>query len=154
MFSKRKIYSSFAAVHTGTAAPYNTDETIIVCEKTPLDDFNTQEVLQADGTTTTRIVNDVAMLFNQQRLEKISPTTLQNFLNSLSSGSSKMLKGTYTDEQLLSFVKSRYIQAPSEIKLWSEYLNKVAESLNVDPPISQDPNFDPSDLPEKSVDPA
>ena len=137
MFTRR-LCTSFSALYDGIV-PSKEIRDITIVEKTPLDYFYTKFQIDSRGKEVVAIVNDVAMLFNQQRLEKISPSTLQNFLDNLNSSTSQMLKGKYNDEQLMAFIKSRYIQAPSEIKAWSEYLNRVAEEMNVEPPTNPQP---------------
>lgn len=67
--------------------------------------------------------NDIYLLFNQKRLNGLGVDTVNNWLKSLtSSPSTDFVKGKYTDEQLLSVVKSRHIQSPSELKRWADYL--------------------------------
>ena len=72
-------------------------------------------------------VDDIYMLFNQSRLinSGIGRDTLQAWLNTLTprSDSLAQLRKKCTDEQLLQICKSRYIQSPSELLAWSDYLN-------------------------------
>ena len=75
--------------------------------------------------------NDVTLLFNQIRLEKsIGIDTINHWLMSLQ-GSDRSdlerLRSKLSDEQLLSFVKSRHLQSPSELLLWSEYLENLTD---------------------------
>lgn len=77
--------------------------------------------------------NDVTLLFNQRRIDKLStnPTEAINaWLSRLAPSSSDALgdlRRKCTDEQLLSIVKSRHIQSPSELQAWSAWL-----SANID----------------------
>lgn len=70
-------------------------------------------------------VDDIYMLFNQQRLLHAGTDTINAWLNTLTPRSDALaeLRKKCTDEQLLHILKSRYIQSPSELLAWSEYLN-------------------------------
>ena len=72
---------------------------------------------------------DVKLLFNQQRLvEQIGLDSVRNWLSSMGTPQS-MSTANFSDEQLLTFVKSRYVQAPSDMLKWSEFLNNSATEL-------------------------
>ena len=74
--------------------------------------------------------SDIFLLFHQEKLiEKMGVTSLRNWIDSLNSQSSSIDYSKFTDEQLLRFVKSRYVQEPSDIARWSEYLNDEANEL-------------------------
>jgi hypothetical protein len=64
------------------------------------------------------------MLFNQERLDKMSAEAVVNHFNSLSvrNDSLAKLRAKLSDDELVSIVKSRYIQSPSELLSYSEYL--------------------------------
>lgn len=76
-------------------------------------------------------INDITLLFNQQRLSKLGNDGITNFLNALQprSDSLSKLRSKCTDEQLMQLCKSRYIQSASELLAWSDYLNRNYESL-------------------------
>lgn len=77
--------------------------------------------------------SDVYLLFNQKRLDKISLQAFVENLNALpQTDGLKTLRSKMTDEQLHSFVKSRYIQTPSEMLSWSSYLMAKADELKVE----------------------
>lgn len=72
---------------------------------------------------------DVKLLFNQQRLvEQIGLDSVRNWLSSMGTPQS-VSTANFSDEQLLTFVKSRYVQAPSDMLKWSEFLNNSATEL-------------------------
>lgn len=78
--------------------------------------------------------SDIALLFNEERLRKtLGLDTLKKWIEHFNVASSASSKGVdisnMTDAQLMSFIKSRYIQQPSELKAWSEYINTCAEEL-------------------------
>ena len=76
-----------------------------------------------------RITSDIYMLFNQQRLDRMTRAALTNYFENMSvrEPSFATLKSKLTDDQLISLVKSRYIQSPSELLGWSKYLNSLAD---------------------------
>lgn len=67
------------------------------------------------------LLNDISLLFNQQRLEnRISPSELREMFNRFSPNRSRYL-AQLDDDTLLSTLKSKHIQSLSEIKSWAEY---------------------------------
>lgn len=67
------------------------------------------------------LLNDISLLFNQQRLEnRIAPIELREMFNRFSPNKSRYL-AQLDDDTLLSTLKSRHIQSLSEIKSWTEY---------------------------------
>jgi tRNA(Ile)-lysidine synthase TilS/MesJ len=67
------------------------------------------------------LLNDISLLFNQQRLEnRIAPSELREMFNRFSPNKSRYL-AQLDDDTLLSTLKSRHIQSLSEIKSWTEY---------------------------------
>lgn len=68
---------------------------------------------------------DIYYLFNQQRLDRMSLQAFSEYLNNIpqSSGDGlSELRSKVSDSDLLSFVKSRYIQSRSELLAWSQYI--------------------------------
>lgn len=74
-----------------------------------------------DETGVYHCLNDISLLFNQQRLEnRLSVTELREMFNRYSPNKSRYL-AQLDDDTLLSTLKSRHIQSLSEIKSWTEY---------------------------------
>ena len=76
--------------------------------------------------------SDIQLLLNQERLrETLGLDTFKQWLSYFKASTEQTGVDTskYTDEQLMHFIKSRYIQAPSELKAWSEYLNSCADEV-------------------------
>ena len=95
--------------------------------------FRTVEVSFSDGDEIKKaisFIDDIYMLFNQQRLMSAGKDTIQAWLNTLESRSDSLaeLRKKCSDEQLMQFCKSRYIQSPSELLAWSDYLNANYDS--------------------------
>lgn len=91
---------------------------------TPVDEFLFQKVTDPDCDDSFTLTSDISMLFNQQRLDRCSKDLLLNHFNSLSSQSSSFseLRSKLNDDQLISIVKSRYLQSPSELLAYSDRL--------------------------------
>lgn len=92
-----------------------------------IDSFMHQKVTYFDGDKkkeATCYVNDIYFLFNQRRLSSAGVDTINAWLNTLTPKSDALseLRKKCTDEQLMQLCKSRYIQSPSELLAWSEYL--------------------------------
>lgn len=102
-----------------------------------------------DGVPSVRCTSDIYMLFNQQRMDRLSrEAVLQHFEQmSISHPSLTELKKKLSDDQLISLVKSRYIQQPSELLGWSMYLNSladeelkaIAQQIKLDDPQKKEP---------------
>lgn len=118
---------------------------------TPVDEFTFEKVICPGCDESISITSDVAMLFNQQRLDRCSKDLLLDYFDSLSRSSSALseLRSKLNDDQLISIVKSRYIQSPSELLAYSERLvhDYGAEVALLSQHINVDPSPDPSSSP-------
>lgn len=116
----------------------------------PVDEFTKEIVLNDDGSESVTLTSDIAMLFNQERLDKCSRESLLSYFDSLavSSPSLSTLRSKLTDDQLISIVKSRFLQSPSELIAYSESLvhdygvelASLSHHVDVDPSSGPDPN--------------
>lgn len=97
------------------------DTISIVTQPTELDDFYHEVVEVSENESVTFITTDISLLFNQQRLMQASPLALDRLVNNLKSARPDALKG-FTDDQLASAVKSRYIQSAADMQ---EYMRSV-----------------------------
>lgn len=99
-------------------------------EPSPVNDFIFQEH-EVDGVVSVRCGSDIYMLFNQKRLDRMSREHLVKYFSDLSVTEPKMkeLRSKLSDEQLCSFVKSRFIQSPSELMAWSQYLMSSQDEM-------------------------
>lgn len=77
------------------------------------------------------VSNDIYLLLNQNRLSALGEDNVKKILDSIGSQNSAMseLRKKVSDSDLLSFCKSRYIQTPSELRAWSNYLNSEMSAL-------------------------
>lgn len=92
----------------------------------PLDSFLHEEV-SCDGEQSVILTSDITMLFNQERLDRATRQVLLDQINAATSQSDAFAKvrSKLTDDQLISFVKSRFIQSPSELLAWTDYLSQA-----------------------------
>lgn len=91
----------------------------------PVEDFYRDEVDTPIGTCkAVTYRNDIYLILNQKRLDSMSLAQFSDYLDHDRSASQlSEIRSKMTDEQLHQFVKSRYIQHPSELKAWSAYLD-------------------------------
>lgn len=122
MFAKRRIEPYVTPVNP---SPVSSKD--MLCsefrQESPIDQFLFEE-FEFDGVKSVRLTSDIYMLFNQQRLDRLSRESLLSHFESMSVNEPKFgdLRAKLGDDQLISFVKSRFIQSPSELMAWSQYL--------------------------------
>ena len=82
----------------------------------PIDQLRFVEEL--DGSI--RFVSDATLLLNEQRIiNDIGEDNYRNFIRELQVNPSSPYKEcNFTDEQLMTEIKSRYVQSPSEVREW------------------------------------
>lgn len=97
-----------------------------VREPSLVDEFYKEEISQGDNPVV--IYSDpIYMLFDQQRLDKLGKGAVDMFINSLSQGGSNPLaelRKNCSDDDLLTMIKSRHLQQPSEILAWARYMEQ------------------------------
>lgn len=99
-------------------------------ENSPVNEF-CFERLEVNGNEVVTLTSDIYMLFNQQRLDRMSKDRLLAYFENLSVTDPKMseLRSKLSDDQLCSFVKSRFIQSPSELMAWSQCLMSSQDEM-------------------------
>lgn len=99
-------------------------------ENSPVNEF-CFERLEVNGNEVVTLTSDIYMFFNQQRLDRMSKDRLLAYFENLSVTDPKMseLRSKLSDDQLCSFVKSRFIQSPSELMAWSQYLMSSQDEM-------------------------
>ena len=98
----------------------------IVRTPSPVDAFSYEEIKKSNGKSRIHVVNDIGILFNQQRLMQINPMMLQNWLSLARQASPD---DGLSDEQILSVIKSRYIQSNADIYNWTRMLGDQIEAI-------------------------
>lgn len=96
----------------------------------PIDQLRFVEEL--DGSV--RFVSDATLLLNEQRIiNDIGEDNYRNFIRELQVNPSSPYKdGNFTDEQLMTEIKSRYVQSPSEVREWVRDMLDQQEKISDD----------------------
>ncbi len=129
MFAKRRIEPYVTPVNPSPVSAKD-----MLCsefrQESPIDQFLFEE-LEFDGVKGVRLTSDIYMLFNQQRLDRLSRESLLSHFESMSVNEPKFgdLRAKLGDDQLINFVKSRFIQSPSELMAWSQYLMSSSDAV-------------------------
>lgn len=129
MFAKRRIEPYVTPVNPSPVSAKD-----MLCsefrQESPVDQFLFEE-LEFDGVKGVRLTSDICMLFNQQRLDRLSRESLLSHFESMSVNDPKFgdFRSMLGDDQLISFVKSRFIQSPSELMAWSQYLMSSSDAV-------------------------
>lgn len=81
-----------------------------------------------------RFVSDATLLLNEQRIiNDIGEDNYRNFIRELQVNPSSPYKdGNFTDEQLMTEIKSRYVQSPSEVREWVRDMLDKQEQISDD----------------------
>ena len=108
----------------------------IAVDVDPVDSFRFEKVTSTDGDSY-RVRSDVSMLLHAADLAKrVGSSTAQYFMDSRRPRSSSIQEAldklNPSDNELLSMVKSRHLQHPSEILAWVESINDLAEAMKSD----------------------
>lgn len=129
MWSKRRIEPYVTPVNP---SPVSSKD--MLCsefrQESPVDQFLFEEH-EVNGMKSFRLTSDIYMLFNQQRLDRLTRENLLSYFDSLVINEPKFgdLRSKLGDDQLISFVKSRFIQSPSELMAWSQYLMSSSDAV-------------------------
>lgn len=96
----------------------------------PIDELRFVEEL--DGSI--RFVSDATLLLNEQRIiNDIGEDNYRNFIRELQVNPTSPYKDSnFTDEQLMTEIKSRYVQSPSEVREWVRDMLDKQESISAD----------------------
>lgn len=120
---KRRLSYNYESRGLKTVAPC---DALVGCKATlsPVSNFTREVVGNGTKNPTVYLRSDIYMLFNQQRLDKMTQQALLQHFDTIAQSNSSFsaLRSKMSDDQLISFVKSRYIQTPSELLSWSNYL--------------------------------
>lgn len=96
----------------------------------PIDELRFVEELNGS----IRFVSDATLLLNEQRIiNDIGEDNYRNFIRELQVNPSSPYKDSnFTDEQLMTEIKSRYIQSPSEVREWVRDMLDKQEKISDD----------------------
>ena len=81
-----------------------------------------------------RFISDATLLLNEQRIiNDIGEDNYRNFIRELQVNPSSPYKDSnFTDEQLMTEIKSRYVQSPSEVREWVRDMLDQQEKISDD----------------------
>jgi hypothetical protein len=96
----------------------------------PIDELRFVEELNGS----VRFVSDATLLLNEQRIiNDIGEDNYRNFIRELQVNPSSPYKDhNFTDEQLMTEIKSRYVQSPSEVREWVRDMLDQQEKISDD----------------------
>lgn len=105
----------------------------IALQVDPIESFRFEKVVTSDGESY-RVRSDVSMLLHAADLAKrVGSSSAQYFMDSRRPRSSSIQEAldklNPSDDDLLSMVKSRHLQHPSEILAWVDSINDLAEDM-------------------------
>lgn len=137
--SKKKVFCfgsgfrNFEPVRSINVFPSQRPEEIAP-EIDPIETFRFEKVECSADNVSYRIRSDVSMLLHAADLAKrVGVSTAQRFVDSKRPRSSSLQeqldKLEPSDDELLSMVKSRHLQQPSEILAWVDSINELAEDM-------------------------
>lgn len=104
-----------------------------VCQPPVYNDLLKEECKSLSGSNCYRRVSDVYLLLNQNRIDRqIKEALIEQINDAVGSSGLAELRNKYSDEELCSFVKSRYIQSKSELHDYMKYLMYTEKKQIVD----------------------
>lgn len=99
---------------------------VVTMENSLVHEFYVEEqVSKEDGSPMFQVSDPIYLLFNQQRLNSIGAGAVQMWVQEMSASLNSPLaelRKQCSDEDLLTMVKSRHLQSPSEILAWAQYM--------------------------------
>lgn len=99
---------------------------VVTMEKSLVHEFYVEEqVSNEDGSPMLQVSDPIYLLFNQQRLNTIGAGAVQLWIQEMSAVASSPLaelRRQCSDDDLLTMVKSRHLQSPSEIHAWAQFM--------------------------------
>lgn len=101
----------------------------VAVECSPISSMLCQDAVGVDGEEYIHYGTDIAVLLNQQRLSKELVPIAESVFNSARSAELSDDYKDLSDEDILSCIKSRYIQAPCEVQDWTKYLLSELDAL-------------------------
>lgn len=104
----------------------------VVYKPSPLSSMLVERVKDVDGKEFVCFHSDISLLLSQQRLSRELSPIFEDMLRSSGASDLSDMYPNLTDDDIFSCIKSRYLQAPSEIQDWSRYLMAELDRLNLE----------------------
>ena len=130
--------SFISAEDNASSVRYNPEQGLyhsILRQKSAVDEFYHENHKPAfDKLESVSYVDPIIMLFNQERIDNLGSMAAKELLDSLANKSDSIveLRKKCSDEELLSMIKSRYLQTPSEIMAYCRYIEGNVDSFNAE----------------------
>ena len=128
--------SFMSAEENASSVRYNPEKGLfhsILRQKSVVDEFYHENHKPAyDKLESVSYVDPIIMLFNQERIDNLGSMAAKELLDSLANKSDSIveLRKKCSDEDLLSMIKSRYLQTPSEIMAYCRFIEGNVDSFN------------------------
>ena len=102
------------------------EKSSLYCQVSPIEKLR---YVVCDGVI--RYVSDVNLLMNSERIQQeLGEEVYLNLIRSIKPRNSPYAQGKYTDEQLRTAIKSRYLQSPSEVLAWMDELISRGDEIS------------------------
>lgn len=114
---------------------------------------NLRRVENVDGSIS--MISDVTLLMDQQRLSNLlTPEQLRSYLDATAEIHSSPYSTQLSDDDLLQTLKSRYIQTPSELRMWAESILQMDLDRSLKAELESQMNENTEDSSESVVHPS
>lgn len=120
-------YYDNSATYVEPVVAFKMDEHTITFVPSPIEPLM-NEPLYNGSESCIHLGCDISIMFNQERISKELAPIVEEWFASHSSDLSDRYKNL-TDAEIISCIKSRYIQRPSEIQNWTAYLTSELDAI-------------------------
>lgn len=105
--------------------PFVGEKSSVYCSVSPIEKLR---YIEENGVI--RYVSDVNLLMNSERIRSVlGDEVYLNLVRSIVPSKTPYISGAYTDDQLFTAVKSRFIQSPAEVLGWIDELSRSGGEL-------------------------
>lgn len=105
--------------------PFVGEKSSVYCIVSPVENLR---YVEENGVI--RYISDVNLLMNSERIRNVlGDEVYLNLVRSISPSKTPYVSGAYTDDQLFTAIKSRFIQSPSEVLGWIDELSRSEGDL-------------------------
>lgn len=112
-----------------------------------MDGFSFTHIGSSDHGDIIALDRDITILLDSTKVQQpVFQQVISEMLSQVRTSMSSVFDG-YSDDQLLTAIKSRYLQAPCEIQAWSDWLQNNLQSIYDSLP-KPEPVIDPVSNPE------
>lgn len=104
---------------------------VVLFQPPVIQDLLFEEIEDKDGNKSVHCCRDIRLLLNSERLKGLGDNTIKAYIDSLApySDGLQQLKSKISDNDLISCVKSRYMQSQSELAAWIDHLTDRQQEI-------------------------